>query len=309
MTAKKNGQFIIDPNNSIVDIEIESYYHDGLADHSLVITFFDEKTKDFQKTHVPISYSFYPRSEFYKGKYFKKNDILVEVDDVSQELLDKYNFYVQKINIQKNDKKAEIEEARKKEEYYNLSLGLKVSTSPKKGKDPFPKGMVGFQVYYGNGQYGPYSILRFADSGSFSRTDGKTIISPANKWRDYIPSVELGNNEEISDHFGFIGKFLANHVYENLFSREVGLDLRNYPIEIFDPSICEGIEHISQYPEIIEKFRVEWFSLPKTYHLNNIITIKNKFKPLFESFKAQFDETLEVVHEALQINLAAAKTK
>jgi len=306
MTAKKNGEFIVDSNNFILDIDIESYYHDGLSDHYLSITYFDDKTKDFQKIDVPISYSFYPRSVFHKGKYFKNDQFQVEVDPTSEEILQKYNLFLQKKNILNNIKKAEIEESKIKEEYSNLSLGLKVSTSPNKGKNPFPKGLIGFQVYSGNGQYGAYSILRFADPDSVSRTDGKTIISPSNKWKVYIPSIELTNNEEISDHFGFVGKFLANHVYENLFSREVGLDLRNYPLEVFDTSICEGIEYISQYPEILKRFRDEW---RLDYKIRNIRDVKNKFHALIESFKSQFDETLEVVNEALQENLAVIKTK
>lgn len=293
-------KYIIHPNNPIVDVKMNSYYYDGLNNDSLTITYYLKDENKFANEYIQTNQIYSPPI-FREGKSFKKDGLFIEVD-ADEATMEKYKKHLQQIEIEKNIKKAEWKESRRKSDYRNMNLGINYSVAAKRGKNPFPKGMVGFQVYSGDGQYGPFVILRFADAGSTSKADNKTIISPLDKWTVYTPSIEM-INDEVSDQFGFLGKFLAKHVYENLFKPN-GLDLRNYPIEVFDKSICEGLEFISQYPEIIERFKMEWYAA-ETDNVN----LKKEFKALVESFKPQFSETLQVIDEALEENLAVSKSK
>lgn len=294
-------KYIVNPSNPIVDVDMSSYYYDGLNNYSLVITYYIKEKEKFSAEYIQTNHLYNP-PVFYKGKSFKKDGLFVEVD-ADESTMERYRKHLQQIEIENNIKKAEWKESKRRSDYRNMNLGINYSVAAKRGKNPFPKGMVGYQVYSGDGQYGPFVIMRFADAGSSARDDNKTLISPLDKWTVYIPSVEINTEEEVTDQFGFIGKFLAKFAYENLFKPN-GLDLRNYPIEVFDKSICEGLEFLAQYSEIIDRFRIEWYSAE-----NDNVNFKKEFKALTESFTQQFRDTLQVIDQALEENLSQLNSK
>ena len=74
------------------------------------------------------------------------------------------------------------------------------------------------------------------------------------------------------------------------------MDLRNYPIEVFDKAICEGLEHLSTNTMIVDFFRTQWLE-------NSIRSYELFYKHVYNQYKDIFNDIIQIVDNALQENL------
>lgn len=285
---------LIGEGNEVITIEKTSSYWDGLNDEFINFSWLNKASGKIIEEARAIGYD----SCYYKLNEKYINHMYYITVDASEETKKIYEKHLQTKEIERNIRLRESEENRAKNEYYNLNLGLNVAVQSNRGKNPFEKGAVGNQVYTGDSQYGPYIILRFANAGSRDTKDGNSVLSPLSKWKPYVPSCEVtveAGCEYVTDTYGFLGKFFAQLVFNKLFAKD-GLDLRNYPIEVFDKAICEGLEHLSTHATIIDFFRTQWLE-------NSIRSFDLFYKHVYTQYKDIFNDIIQIVDNALQENL------
>lgn len=288
----------------VVHVETDSTYWDGLNSHYLNIIWFNVISGCFETWSVSISGSL--KDKYVPGKYYNNGYIVAEVD-ADEKLIADYQKFLHQKQLERAAAENEEELERSKREYFDSINPVRfASRDSRSTKNPFKKGQMGYNSYSGSSQYGHFNSIIFNKSDfSDNRNSPEKIFTSSGDFISYIPSVEVYEDPQndlystATDEFGLMGKNFSQYIWENLFKANGGLDLRNYPFEVFDLAVCETLEYLKTQSDslIADATRIGYsYGIPLPY--NEFKTqIVAKYEQLFKAALQHFDNGL---HEALE---------
>lgn len=288
----------------IVHVETGSTYWDGLDNHYLKIVWFNVISGRFETWSVSISESL--KDKYVPGKYYNNGYVVAEVD-ADEKLIADYQKFLHQKQLEKTAAENEEELERSKREYYLSNNPIRYTLINSKSlKNPFKKGQMGYNNFSGTSQFGHFDSIIFNKSDvQGRRTSPEIIFTSSGDFISYIPSVEVYKDPKdalystATDEFGMIGKNFSQYIWENLFKENGGLDLRNYPYEVFDLAVCESLEYLKTQSDslINDATRIGYsYGIPLPYNEFKKQIVSN-YEQLFKTALQHFDERL---HEALE---------
>jgi len=286
-----HGEIRFITNFQIVGINHHHFYDDGLSDDYIDITFYNSETEKFEKSSIKVNYTNF--SKYQKDKFYTDSTTRIEYD-ADEEVANKYKACLFAEQMKRRADEIETNEYQSRLHYLNQDHTMYFTKEAKRGKNPFEKNLMGRSIYEGSSDYGSYNILKFTNSNIFVKDPSVTLLTPTSKLREYIPSIELLDND-IDPSFGFLGKNFVEYVFRSLFIKD-GLDLRNYPYEVFDKSICAGLEYLITDQNLINFSSTEFYSFK--------IRKYSEFEThILSTWKELLDKALQIVDNSLQENL------
>ena len=288
----------------IVHVETDSDYWDGLNNDYLKIVWFNVLSGRFETWSVSISESL--KDKYVPGKYYNNGYIVAEAD-ADEKLIADYQKFLHQKQLEKAAAENEEELERSKREYFNSPNPVRFATKNSRStKNPFKKDQMGYNSFSGSSEYGHFNAIIFNKSDlSGKRTSPEIIFTSSGDFKPYIPTVEVYKDPQndlyttANDEFGLMGKNFSQYVWENLFKANGGLDLRNYPFEVFDLAICETLEYLKTQSDslITDATRIGYGSgIPVPYSEFKTKIVAN-YEQLFKTALQHFDNGL---HEALE---------